>query len=155
MKFQTTAATAIAAVSLAAFAHGGAHAQGAAPAVTPPSLDGHYQGMLVCERFPNAPGALRAPLDIIVAGTDARFARPMFNIEGSRVTGSEMANGTLGSDGKVQFASKGENGMATFQASYSGTLTLSGGTLSGTQTFSTPGGTRTRTCHAAFVKTGR
>jgi len=28
-----------------------------------------------------------------------------------------MANGTLGSDGKVQFASKGENGLETFQAS--------------------------------------
>lgn len=155
MKFQTIAATAIAAVSFAAFANADVHAQGAAPALTPPSLDGHYQGMLVCERFPAAPGILRTPLDIVISGSDARFARPMFTIDGSRVTGSEMASGTLGADGKVVFASKGENINATYQASYSGMLSLSGGTLTGTQTFSTPGGTRTRTCHAAFVKTGR
>jgi hypothetical protein len=142
-------------ISFAAFAHEGAHAQGVAPAVTPPSLDGHYQGMLVCERFPAAPGILRAPLDIIVSGTDVRFARPTFTLDGSRVTGSEMASGTLAADGKVVFASKGENVNASYQASYSGTLSLSGGTLTGTQTFSTPAGNRTRTCHAAFVKTGR
>ena len=155
MKIHSFAATALTGLAFAVASAGGAHAQGAAPAVAPPPLDGHYQGMLVCERLPNAPGTLRAPLDMMVSGSDVRFARPMFNIEGTRVTGSEMASGTLGSDGKVVFASKGENGMATFQASYSGTLTLSGGTLTGTQTFSTPGGSRTRNCHAAFVKTGR
>ena len=154
MKLQTIAVAAVAVVSLAAFA-AKAHAEDATPAVTPPSLDGHYQGMLVCERLPNAPGALRAPLDIIISGSDARFARPMFNIEGTRVTGSEMASGTLGSDGRVVLVSKGENGIATFTASYGGMLSISGGTLSGTQTFSTPGGTRTRACHGAFVKIGR
>ena len=149
-----TIALAAAAISLAGTVEA-AHAQDAAPAVTPPSLDGHYQGTLVCERFPAAPGILRAPLDIIVAGTDVRFARPTFTIDGSRVTGSEMASETLAADGKVVFVSKGENINASYQASYSGMLALSGGTLTGTQTFSTPRGSRTRTCHAAFVKTGR
>lgn len=151
VKFQTIAVTAVASATFAV----AAYAQGAAPAVTPPSLDGHYQGTLVCERMPNTPGTLRAPLDIMISGTDARFARPMFTLDDSRVTGSEMATGTLGSDGKVQFASRGENINATYQASYSGTISLAGGTLSGSQTFSTPGGTRVRACHAAFVKVGR
>jgi hypothetical protein len=137
-------------VSLAGLAAQDVHAQGVPAA----SLDGHYRGMLVCERLPRSPGPLRAPLDIIVSGTEARFARPMFTIDGSRVTGSEMASGTIGADGKVQFASRGENINAAYQGSYSGAISANGGTLSGTQTFSTPAGNRMRACYAAFVKTG-
>ena len=135
------------------------HAQSVSPATpqvgsqTTP-LDGHYQGMFVCEKLPMTPTFLRAPLDIIVAGTDVRFARPMFNLEANRVLGTEMASGTLAADGKVLFTSKGMAVNATFQGSYSGTLSLSGGTLTGTQVFTSPNGSRTRNCHAAFVKTG-
>jgi hypothetical protein len=137
--------------ALPVFAAEAARAQDAPAAA---SLDGHYRGMLVCERLPRTPGPLRAPLDIIVSGTEARFARPMFTLDGTRVTGSEMASGTIGADGKVQFASKGENLNATYQGSYSGTISAKGGTLDGMQTFSTPAGNRTRACFAAFVKSG-
>jgi hypothetical protein len=137
-----------------------AFAQGVSPATpqvgtqTAP-LDGHYQGMFVCEKLPTVPTFLRAPLDIIVAGTDVRFARPMFNPEANRVVGTEMASGTLAADGKVVLASKGTAASnAAFVGNYAGTLSLSGGTLTGTQVFTTPNGSRTRTCHGAFVKTG-
>jgi len=154
VKVHTIAGIALGAVALPVFAAQATRAQDAAPAAAA-SLDGQYRGTLVCERVPRAPGPLRAPLDIIISGTDARFARPMFTFDGTRVTGSEMASGTIGADGKVQFASSGENLNATYQGSYSGTISATGGTLSGTQTFSTPAGKRARACYAAFVKMGR
>ena len=135
------------------------YAQGVSPATPQVGsqtalLDGHYQGMFVCEKLPVTPMFLRAPLDIIVLGNDVRFARPMFNPEGNRVLGTEMASGMLAADGKVLFTSKGNGLNATFVGSYSGTLSVAGGTLTGTQVFTSPNGSHTRNCHAAFVKTG-
>ena len=150
MEFRSTV-LAVLGMSLAMFSARDALAQSAAPAAV--SLDGHYQGTLVCERMPGAPSLLRAPLDLIVAGTDVRLARPMFNLEGTRVTGTEMAGGTIGGDGKLQLVSRGEAFNATFQASYNGTLSVAGGTFTGTQTWTSPFGSRTRNCNGAFVKT--
>ena len=147
MTHQSAMRAAAAGFAVALFSPAFVHAQ-------TPALDGHYQGMFVCEKLPVTPMVLRAPLDIIVTGADVRFARPMFNPEGNRVLGTEMASGTLGADGKVLFTSKGTTVNATFQGSYGGTLSPSGGTLTGTQVFTTPNGSRTRNCHAAFVKTG-
>ena len=160
MQFHAIAKIAVSGLLLALPAS--ALAQGVSPATpqvgsqTAP-LDGHYQGMFVCEKLPMVPTFLRAPLDIIVAGTDVRFARPMFNPEANRVVGTEMASGALAADGKVLLTSKATaagNANATFVGSYSATVSLAGGTLTGTQVFTSPNGSRTRNCHGAFVKTG-
>jgi hypothetical protein len=124
----------------------------AAPAQAPGSpLDGHYRGTLVCEQLPGARGILHAPLDIRVSGTIVIFARPLFNAEGSQVLGSEMASGTL-DGGNVRLTSNGDSNGARYEGTYSGTISTSGGTLSGTQTWTVAMGSRTRACHAAFVK---
>jgi hypothetical protein len=56
--------------------------------------------------MPYAAGPLRAPLDINVSGNTKRFARPVFNLDGSRVMGSEIGGGTIESDGKLHRVSR-------------------------------------------------
>ncbi len=122
-----------------------------APALAQESLDGYYQGTLVCEKMPMAPGILRAPLDMILNGNAVIFARPVFNINGTRVLGSEIATGSL-SDGTLHLISIGGTYGARYQAEYTGTISGHGGTLTGTQSWSFRGSTRQRACVAAFVK---
>src|SRR5215470_18844771 len=116
------------------------------------SLEGNYQGTLVCGQMPYAPGPLRAPLDINISGTSAKFARPIFTLDGNRVIGSEVGGGTLDGEGKVHLVSSWVAGNAMAQAAYDGTLTVKGGTLTGTQSWVLGGEPHTRQCFAAVVK---
>jgi len=120
-----------------------------------PSVDGAYRGDLVCEHLPGTGGILRAPLDIMVAGTAVLAARPVFNRDGSLVVGSEIMSGTLNSDGKVHLTSNWIAVGASFKGTYDGTITGSGGTLTGTQVWTrspTNGGNASRACYGAYVK---
>jgi hypothetical protein len=116
------------------------------------ALDGNYVGTLVCEQLPYAAGPLRAPLDLTIAGNKATFARPVFNLDGSRVVGSEVGTGTLEQDGKLHLVSTWVVNGGTAQGAYDGTLTVKGGTLSGSQSWTLGGEPRTRQCFAAVVK---
>ena len=118
----------------------------------PQTLDGNYQGTLVCEQMPYAPGPLRAPLDINVTGNSARFARPVFSLDGSRVMGSEIGSGTLDSDGKLHLVSSWVTNGATAQATYDGVISVKGGTLTGAQSWVLGGEPHMRQCFAAVVK---
>ena len=104
---------------------------------TPPaqSLDGAYRGTLVCEKVKGLPGILRVPLDMSVHAGNVQFARPTFNLKGTRVTGSELGSGTVETDGKLHLASAWVFGNIGFEGDYAGTLTGSGGTLSGKQSW--------------------
>ena len=116
------------------------------------SATGTYRGVLVCEKFKNAPDILRAPLDVAVSGSDVRFGRPLFNYNGTRTVGTELASGMVDGDGKLQLKSSWTAGELTFQAVYDGSVTANGGTFSGTQTWSGPGdASGHRTCAAAIV----
>ncbi len=115
------------------------------------TLDGYYQGTLVCEQIANATGILRAPLDMVVNGNSVIFARPIFNLNGMRVLGSEIASGSLDGD-TLHLISIGTTYGAHYQAEYHGSIKGRGGMLTGTQTWMLPAGTRERTCVAAFVK---
>lgn len=120
-----------------------------------PSLNGAYRGSLVCAHLPGTVGILRAPLDIVVTGTTVIAARPIFNRDGSRVVGSEIATGTLGADGAVHLTSAWHAAGGGFKGNYSGTLSESGGTLTGTQVWRrSPGndGNIPRTCYGAYAK---
>lgn len=119
------------------------------------SLDGPYRGMYVCEKMKISPDILRAPIDLVVNGTGVRFGRPLFNWNGRRVTGTEMANGTI--DGsKIHLTSEWFARGFTFQGAYDGTLNPSGGTLTGTQSWHGPDGeSGSRTCTAAIVAAPR
>jgi hypothetical protein len=119
------------------------------------AADGVFRGMIVCEKLKTSQFILRGPLDIIVTDKTAIAARPIFNIKGTLVVGSEIATGKVEDDGTIKLNSKWKGGGSVFEGNYSGVLNDKGGTLTGTQawTWSTPEGQQTRNCTASVVKT--
>ncbi len=117
------------------------------------TLQGKFRGMYVCEKLPTTRDILRAPLDLVIEGNRVRFARPLFNLNGTRVVGSELASGTIDGDGKLHLSSEWSYLGNQAQGDYSGMLTRTGGTLTGTQTWSGPEGSASlsRACTAALV----
>src|SRR5262245_30886377 len=123
-----------------------------AETLVPSRLADAYRGIIVCEKAPGAADILRVPLDIAVRGNEIQFARPLFNPRGTCVLGNELGSGSVDTVGNVQMASTWEVGSVIGRGDYSGTLTASGGTLSGTQSWhGSEDETRTRTCHIALV----
>ena len=119
------------------------------------SSDGAYRGTLVCEHLSGTQGILRAPLDIIVVGGAMVAARPIFNRDGSRVVGTEIATGTISTDGTLHLTSAWVAGDGGFKGNYSGMLATTGGTLTGTEAWTRSfanGGNASRMCYGAFVK---
>ena len=115
-------------------------------------LDGTYRGTLVCDKLNTTQFMLRAPFDVIITGKNAIAARPVFNLKGTFVVGSEIATGTLADDGTIKLSSNWKAGGSSYQGSYSGVLTEKTGTLTGTQAWTMPEGQQTRTCTAALVR---
>jgi hypothetical protein len=64
-----------------------------------------YRGMFVCEKAPGSADILNVPADLAVRGDQVQFARPLFNLRGTRVLGSEMAAGSIGASGTVHLTS--------------------------------------------------
>jgi hypothetical protein len=120
------------------------------------TIQGKFRGMYVCEKLPTTRDVLRAPLDLVIEGNSVRFARPLFNLNGTRVVGSEMASGTIDGDGRLHLSSEWSYLGNRSQGDYNGTSTQTGGTLTGTQTWSGPEGTTpiSRACTAALVLAG-
>jgi hypothetical protein len=117
------------------------------------AFDGTYRGMIVCEKLKTSQFMLRAPLDIIVNGKTAIAARPIFNLKGTLVVGSEIATGTVADDGTIKLNSNWK-AASKFQGSYSGVLTNKAATLTGTQAWTTSEGEQQiRACTAAVVHT--
>jgi hypothetical protein len=116
-------------------------------------LDGAYRGMIVCEKLNTTEFMLRAPFDIIITGKNAVAARPIFNLKGTLVVGSEIATGTVADDGTIKLSSNWKAGGSSYQGSYSGVLTEKSGTLTGAQAWTMPEGNQTRSCTAALVRT--
>jgi hypothetical protein len=116
------------------------------------TLEGKFRGGYVCEKLPATRDILRAPVDLIVDGSKVLFARPLFNASGGRVVGSEIAMGTIDANGQMHLTSQWGYLGFTANGQYSGTLTPSGGTLTGTQIWTGPGGNSvSRTCTVAVV----
>jgi hypothetical protein len=95
---------------------------------------------------------LHVPLDLAIRGSEVQFARPLFNLRGTRVVGSELGVGTTDPDGKVHLTSAWVFRGVAMKGDYSGTLTPAGGTLVGTQTWHGRDSIHgSRTCAAALV----
>jgi hypothetical protein len=129
----------------------------AAPNTGAPDRDqapqGPYRGAYVCQSMIAGPVIFRVPIDLVIRNGNVEFARPLLNRNGTRLVGNEMASGTIDGNGKVHLTSEWFNGGIMFRADYNGTLTPSGGTLMGTQTWRGPRGLNgTRTCTAALVQ---
>jgi len=117
------------------------------------AVQGPYRGTYVCQGAGQR--ILRVPIDLVIRNGTVEFARPLLNWNGTRVIGNEMASGTTEPDSKIHLTSTWYNGGAIFHADYSGTLTPTGGTLMGTQTWHSPRGLNgSRTCTAALVQLG-
>jgi hypothetical protein len=131
-----------------------AFAQDATPTAPKPapSLASAYRGVFVCDKLASASDILHVPIDLAVRGDAVQFARPMFNLNGSRVYGSELGTGTVDASGNVRLQSEWMAGGAQVQGSYAGTLTPDSGTLSGKQTWRLRDGTAGgRNCQIALV----
>jgi hypothetical protein len=116
-------------------------------------LDGTYRGMIVCEKLNTVQFMLRAPFDVIITGKNAVAARPVFNLKGTLVVGSEIAAGTVADDGTIKLSSNWKAGGSSYQGSYTGVLTEKSGTLTGTQAWTMPEGQQNRSCTVAVVRT--
>jgi len=116
-------------------------------------LDGAYRGMIVCEKLNTTQFMLRAPFDVIITGKNAVAARPVFNLKGTLVVGSEIATGTVADDGTIKLSSNWKAGGWSYQGSYGGVLTEKSGTLTGAQAWTMPEGHQSRSCTAALVRT--
>jgi hypothetical protein len=116
-------------------------------------FDGAYRGGIVCEKLNTAQFMLRAPFDVIVTGARAIAARPIFNLKGTFVVGSEIATGTVADDGTIKLSSNWRAGGSSSQGSYTGVLTEKSGTLTGTQAWTMPEGQQARSCTVAVVRT--
>lgn len=117
------------------------------------TIEGKFRGMYVCEKLPSTRDILLAPIDLVIKGDNVQFGRPLFNLNGTRVVGTEMAAGTINGDGQLHVTSEWSFLGNTANGDYSGSLTKTGGTLTGKQTWSGPGGTTpvVRTCTVALV----
>ena len=115
-------------------------------------FDGAYRGGIVCEKMNTAQFMLRAPFDLIISGGNVIAARPIFNLKGTLVVGSEIATGTVADDGTIKLSSNWKAGGSSYQGSYGGVLTEKSGTLTGTQAWTMPEGQQTRSCTAALVR---
>jgi hypothetical protein len=115
-------------------------------------FDGAYRGMIVCEKLNTAQFMLRAPFDLIITGASAIAARPIFNLKGTLVVGSEIATGTIADDGTIKLSSNWKAGGSSYQGSYTGVLVEKSGTLTGSQAWTMPEGQQTRSCTAAVVR---
>ena len=122
------------------------------PVARAQSFDGAFRGMLVCEKMPAAVDMLTAPLDMTIRGNNVQFARPLFNLTGTRVVGSELGSGTIDAQGKLHLTSNWHRFGVTFESDYSGALTKTGGTFSGTQSWrDEKNNSGKRNCTAAFL----
>lgn len=97
------------------------------------ALECAFRGMIVCEKMTVWPDILHVPFDLVVYSGNVQFARLIFNWNGRRIIGSELGTGSIDPDGKVQatanWSFRGEN----YPSDITGTLTATGGTLSGKQ----------------------
>jgi hypothetical protein len=118
------------------------------------TVEGKFRGMYVCEKLPTPRDILYVPIDLVIDGGAVQFARPLFNLEGTRAVGSELGKGTIDGEGRLHLTSEWSYLGNTAEGDYSGTLTPTGGTLTGTQTWRGADGIAPavkRTCTAALV----
>ena len=122
------------------------------PAAHAQSFDGTFRGTLVCEKMPATADMLTAPLDISIRGSSVQFARPLFNLDSTRVVGSELRTGTIDAEGKLHLTSNWYRFGVSFETDYNGSVTKTGGTFSGTQTWrDNRNNSGKRNCTAAFL----
>src|SRR5688572_10252840 len=118
------------------------------------ALEAAFRGSYVCERMASTRDILRVPLELMVHGGRAEFRRPLLDLEGNRRGLVELARGSVQRSGNMHLRSQWSFLGTTASGRYRGTITPSGGTLSGTQAWPGPagGGPVVRRCTIALVR---
>ena len=80
--------------------------------------------MRVAHPFPDEDA--HQPHCVAVRGGEVQFARPLFNLRGKRVLGSELGDGAVDADGEVHMTSTWEFHGIRVRGDYRGALTPSG-----------------------------
>ncbi|MET0668723.1 MAG: hypothetical protein ABWY66_01855 [Xanthobacteraceae bacterium] len=118
------------------------------------AFEAAFRGSYVCERMASTRDILRVPLELTVHGDRAEFRRPLLDLEGNRRGRVELARGVVDQSGETHLQSQWSLLGNTAHGRYRGTITPSGGTLSGTQTWTGPRGAEpvVRRCTIALVR---
>jgi hypothetical protein len=117
------------------------------------AFEASFRGTYVCERMATTRDILRVPVRLTVARDTVRFIRPPLDLDGARV-GVEVARGFIGQQGTLRLHSRWGLLENVAHGEYRGTLTQAGGTLTGTQPWTGPGGGEpvVRGCTVALVR---
>jgi hypothetical protein len=114
------------------------------------TFDGKWTGTINCARLSFTKGPLNVPMEMMVSGPAAAYARDVLNVDGSRIIGTEEGTGTVGADGKVSLTatwkSADERPRYTYTATYAGVLNGKSGAIKGAQVWSFDGKTENRNC---------
>jgi len=129
-------------------------------------FDGDYKGTLECEQ--SGDGIVRTSLVVGVRDGGVFASASLFDFDGHEKSRRgmtrdaegdpratiEVAKGSVGADGAFRLADTVDIGDATFNSVYTGTLSRTGGAMTGTHTWTQgPGGNSvSRACKGTFVK---
>ena len=131
-------------------------AQQAAPTtrVAAQSFEGTWRGEMSCSKLSFTTGPQKVPMDVVVSGGNATFARKVWNEDNSVVVGTEEGGGKVEANGAIKLSSEwrsaGANPHYTFTASYAGNFKSSVGSLRGTQVWKFDGKMEDRICSIAL-----
>jgi hypothetical protein len=119
----------------------------------PQSFDGVYRGSLECDQSPPGIENLHTPLAIVVRNGTVVASAPIFDVDGRQEISAAVATGTVDANGVVHLAHTAFTRDASFHGDYTGVLSATGATLTGTQVWTrTGGGGATRTCKGSVYR---
>jgi hypothetical protein len=129
----------------------------AAEPVQPASLDGVYKGSMACERTTGGVATFHGTLAITVRdGRHVMAATPTFDAEGRKQLLLGWATGIVDPNGEFRVGFVAYMRDDTLHADYSGTISATGGTLTGTEVWTRATGEDvTRSCKGEFVRVER
>jgi hypothetical protein len=130
----------------------GVCAQQAAPMtrIAAQGFEGKWLGEMSCAKLSFTKGQQKVPIEVVVSGSKATFARKVWNQDNSAVVGTEEGAGEVDAGGAIKLSSEwrssAPNPRYTFSASYAGNLKSGVGSLKGTQVWRFGGNTENRAC---------
>lgn len=119
------------------------------------SFDGTWRGDMTCAKLSFTKGPQRVPIELVISGGAATFARKVWNQDRSAIVGTEEGSGTVAATGAVTLSAVWKSavtGRYTFTASYEGRLAARSGQLNGRQVWMVDAKSENRNCSIALKK---
>jgi len=101
-----------------------------------------------CAKLSFASGPAKIPFEVTVSGALVTYSRQVSSSDGSEFIGIEEGTGIVSPDGKITMKAVGKSAgrKLNYTATYSGNLTDTSGSLTGTQAWTSEHGTEDRAC---------